>query len=94
MRFSAGDAIDRDLCKVLTHEFYRCEDSFNEFAKSAEELIMLGQSRFRSYKTYNSYSSFIHHLYEFMMGCLARDSGNTNMTNKKGLNDKLFLMAT
>ena len=45
---------------------------------------MQGQSREISYKTYNSYTNFIHHLYEFLLGCHARDAGNTEITNKKG----------
>lgn len=84
MKFETGDAIDHDHCVVLTHEFLRCEDSFTEFHRSAEELILQGQTKERSYKTYNAYTRFIHHLYEFLMGCHARDAGNTKITNKKG----------
>lgn len=84
MKFETGDAIDHDHCVVLTHEFLRCEDSFKEFHQSAEELILQGQTKERSYKTYNAYTRFIHHLYEFLMGCHARDAGNTKITNKKG----------
>jgi hypothetical protein len=45
---------------------------------------MQGRTRELSYRTYNAYTNFIHHLYEFIMGCLARDVGDTNITNKKG----------
>ncbi len=47
-------------------------------------MIIQGQTREISYRTYNAYTNFIHHLYEFLMGCHARDAGNTEITNKKG----------
>ncbi len=84
MKFEAGDIVDGDHCTVLTHEFLRCEDSFKEFQNCAEEMIIQGQTREHSYKTYNAYTRFIHHLYEFIMGCHAREVGNTDITNKKG----------
>ncbi|QOJ23537.1 MAG: hypothetical protein HRU78_07660 [Gammaproteobacteria bacterium] len=84
MKFDAGGVIDNDHCIVLTHEFLRCDDSFEEFRKYAELMIIQGQTREISYKTYNAYTSFILHLYEFLMGCLARDAKNTDITNKKG----------
>lgn len=84
MKFKAGDDVDNDHCIVLTHEFLRCDDAFNEFCKHAEQMIMQGQTRELSYKTYNAYTSFIHHLYEFIMGCHVRDAKNTDITNKKG----------
>lgn len=84
MKFAAGDEIDSDHCTVLEHEFYRCQDSFKQFESYGQQLILQGKSRKRSYRTYNAYADFIHHLYEFMLGCHARDAGNTNITNKKG----------
>jgi hypothetical protein len=30
-----------------------------------------------AYKTYNAYSRFIHHLYEFVLGAVAREQGTT-----------------
>ena len=84
MKFNAGDTVDGDHCTVLTHEFFRCDDSFKEFARCAEQMILQGQTREISYRTYNAYTNFIHHLYEFLMGCHARDAGNTEITNRKG----------
>lgn len=84
VKFNAGDALDTDHCTVLTHEFFRCDDSFKEFSRLAEQMIMLGRTRERSYRTYNAYTNFIHHLYEFLLGCHARDASNTDITNKKG----------
>ena len=84
MKFETGDDVDNAHCTVLTHEFLRCDDAFKEFCKHAEQMIMQGQTRELSYKAYNAYTSFIHHLYEFLMGCHARDAKNTGITNKKG----------
>jgi hypothetical protein len=84
VRFKHGDSIDGDHCTVLTHEILRCHDSFKEFCNYAEKMIIKGQTREISYRTYNSYTSFIHHLYEFLMGCHAREAGNTEITDKKG----------
>ncbi len=47
-------------------------------------MILTGQNNEISYRCYNSYSYFIHHLYEFLMACHARDAGNTSITNKRG----------
>ena len=77
MKFKIGDATDMALCIVLKHEFLRCDDSFNDFAESAKVMIMQGENRRIAYKTYNAYTRFIHHLYEFMMGAIARDCQDT-----------------
>lgn len=83
MKFSQGDNIDSDLCTVLTHEMFRCNDEFNRFAHYASLMIMEGQTRITSYRAYNAYSSFIHHFYEFILGCQARELGKTNITNNR-----------
>ena len=83
MKFKAGDKIDSDHCIALVHEIYRCHDSFKQFEYYGQKLILKGKSRKRSYRAYNAYADFIHHLYEFLLGCSARDAGNTRITNKK-----------
>lgn len=83
MKFNAGDSLDKEHCIVLTHEFLRCDDSFKEFCRYAEQMILQGKTREISYRTYNAYTNFIHHLYEFLLGCCVRDFGNTNITNKR-----------
>ena len=47
-------------------------------------MILKGKNRWVSFKMYNAYSNFIHHLYEFMLGAYARDAGNTDITKKRG----------
>lgn len=82
MKFIAGDATDSNHCTVLTHEFFRCDDSFKDFCRYGEQMIIQGQTREISYKAYNAYTSFIHHLYEFLLGCHAREVGNTEIKYK------------
>lgn len=84
VKFEAGDSLDSEHCTALVHEFYRCQDSFKQFEFYGQQLILQGKTRERSYKAYNAYADFIHHMYEFMLGCHARDAGNTRITNKKG----------
>jgi hypothetical protein len=86
MKFKIGDETDTALCVALKHEFLRCHDAFNDFAESGELMInqeqleangqttlSVDQRRRIAFKTYNAYARFIYHLYEFLMGCVARD---------------------
>jgi hypothetical protein len=90
MKFNVGDATDTAQCAALKHEFLRCEDSFRDFETYGALMIMKVQSeaqgkqtptahekRLIAYKTYNSYSRFIHYLYEFTLGAIAREFGDT-----------------
>jgi hypothetical protein len=77
MKFQPGDATDTALCVALKHEFLRCDDAFNDFASSATTMIEQGENRRIAYKTYNAYARFIHHLYEFILGAVAREQGDT-----------------
>jgi hypothetical protein len=83
MKFTPRDATDSEHCTALKHEFLRCEDAFRDFETYGQIMIMAAQAkaegkpspsehecRFIVYKTYNAYSRFIHHLYEFMLGAL------------------------
>lgn len=90
MKFKPGDATDTAHCTALKHEFLRCEDAFTDFETYGKLMIMRAQAEARgaspapadetrliAYKTYNAYARFIHHLYEFMLGAVARDRGDT-----------------
>jgi hypothetical protein len=77
MKFQIGDDTDTALAIVLKHEFLRCDDAFNEFAAAGTTMITQGENRRIAYKAYNAYASFIHHLYEFLIGAAARDRQNT-----------------
>jgi len=82
MKFVPGSEVDSDHCRALTHEYLKCDDAFKLFKYYGEMMITNGRTSELSYRTYNAYSSFLHHLYEFMTGCLARENGNTDITNK------------
>jgi len=84
VRIEEGTESDSDHCKAITHEYYKCRDAFEQFRIVAEKIILTGQNKEISYRAYSSYSYFIHHLYEFLMACHARDAGNTSITNKRG----------
>ncbi|QGY03625.1 hypothetical protein MMSR116_18315 [Methylobacterium mesophilicum SR1.6/6] len=78
MKFQIGDATDTALCVALKHEFLRCDNAFNDFSLYARMMIASnGGNRRISYKTYDAYARFIHHLYEFLMGGAVRDFQNT-----------------
>jgi hypothetical protein len=90
MKFAPGDETDSAHCIVLKHEFLRCEDAFKEFERYATAMILRaqadhnakrkprgGENRLTAFRTYNAYARFIHHLYEFMTGALAREAGTT-----------------
>jgi hypothetical protein len=90
MKFQPNDDLDSAHCTALKHEFLRSEDAFKEFERCAHVMILKAQvdeqtnktpiareNRLIAYKTYNAYARFIHHLYEFMVGALARETGTT-----------------
>jgi len=90
MKFKPGDSTDSAHCTALKHEFLRCEDAFRDFETYGTMMIMRAQAeaegaappaaeetRFIAYKTYNAYARFIHHLYEFMVGAIAREKSDT-----------------
>ena len=76
-KFQSGDDIDAALCIALTHEILRCDEAFKDFAASATRSILVGEDRALAFKMYNSYSRFVHHLYEFMAACFVRDQQDT-----------------
>lgn len=77
VKFDIGDTTDTNLCVALKHEYLRCEEAFDDFTTSATLMIALGENRKIAYKTYNAYARFIHHLYEFMLGAISRERGDT-----------------
>ena len=90
MKFAIGSEMDSAHCVALKHEFLRCEDAFKEFEKFGTAMIMMAQTqaqagvptvanegRLVAFKTYNAYARFVHHLYEFLLGALVRERGDT-----------------
>ncbi|MFO4687411.1 hypothetical protein [Vibrio cholerae] len=91
VKIKTGTDADYHQCIAIKHEYFKCRDAFEQFRKSAEHLILSGHDKYKSYRTYNSYSYFIHHLYEFLFACHARDFENKNITNKKGIEKNKFI---
>jgi hypothetical protein len=91
LKIKAGNDIDYHQCIAIKHEYFRCRDAFDQFRYVAENLVLNGKNKYKSYRAYNAYSYFILHLYEFLLACHARDSENPNVTNKKGLKKAEFL---
>jgi hypothetical protein len=87
MKFKPGNATDTKLCIALKHEFLRCDDAFKDFVSFANTMIGQGESPRISYKAYNAYAIFVHHLYEFMMGAIARERQDTGPL-KSGVADR------
>jgi hypothetical protein len=99
MRFKPGDTTDSAHCTALKHEFLRCEDAFKDFETYGTLMILNAQAeateakgqpptsahekRLIAYKTYNAYSRFILHLYEFMLGAVERETGSTGKLQGK-----------
>lgn len=93
MKFKLGDSIDSEHCTALKHEFLRCEDGFKDFETYGTLMIMKAQAesqgqpptsahekRLVACKTYNAYSRFILHLYEFILGAVARVARDAGVT--------------
>lgn len=78
MKFALGDETDRSLCAVISHEYLRCDDALQEFARLREQMMTTGDDRRLSYAAYNAYARFVHHLYEFNMACAQREKLNTS----------------
>ena len=77
MRFNAGDDTAHALRTALTHEFFRAEDAFNDFVDPRNMTVAAHTDRRIAYRAYNSYARFIHHLYEFYIGCFKWQFLNT-----------------
>lgn len=77
MQFQEGDATYNDLREVVFHEFILCEGAFDEFARFAGLNIMGASDSATKLRSYNAYSQFLVHLYEFYVGCFKLDRGDT-----------------
>jgi hypothetical protein len=85
MKFDIGDTVDKELVKVMVHEFSRCEIAFNNFinyqyivSPKKIKLIKMKNSIKQNILIYNSYALFVQHLYEFFIACLKRDRMSTD----------------
>lgn len=83
MKFDSKSPIDAQHCLAIKHEYLRCRDAFTVFHDAATGIVLSGHTREAAYRAYNAYSSFILHLYEFIIALHARDLGDTEVVSKK-----------
>jgi hypothetical protein len=79
MKFKMGDETDRALTTTLVHELVLCNDSFERFAKLARLNIAGRRDKLTKIRCHDAYATFLHHLYEFYAGRIARDCSDTNV---------------
>ena len=77
MKFIVGDQTDEALCAVLAHEFFLCTESFERFAHFGKLNIFGKRDKRTKILSHNAYARFLHHLYEFYVGCWKRDRHDT-----------------
>lgn len=89
MKFEIGDETDQALTTTLVHELFLCKDSFERFAALAKMNIMGRRDKATKIKCHDAYASFLHHLYEFYVGCIKRDFRSTETVQSRVL-DQIF----
>lgn len=77
MRFAIGDATDRALTTTLVHELLLCKASFERFVFFAKLNIAGRREKTVKISCHDAYASFLHHLFEFYVGCVKRDVRDT-----------------
>src|SRR3546814_12147086 len=87
MKFEIGDKTDQALTITLVHELALCKESFNRFVHFSEKNILGNGSREIKIQSYSSYANFLHHLYEFYIGCIKRDLRDTS-SPKSDISDR------
>lgn len=88
MKFSISDITDQHLTTSIAHEYLKCRDCFNLFVQNESLKIKINTKEIRI-RSYNLYSDFLLHLYEFYVGCFKRDRKSTEEIHWVAL-DKLF----
>lgn len=89
MKFEIGDETDQALTTTLVHELALCKESFDRFVYFAGQNILGDDSKKIKIQSYNSYASFLHHLYEFYIGCIKRELRNTS-SPKSDISDRII----
>src|SRR3546814_367795 len=89
MKFEIGDKTNQALTITLVHELALCKESFNRFVHFSEKNILGNGSREIKIQSYSSYANFLHHLYEFYIGCIKRDLRDTS-SPKSDISDNII----
>ncbi len=88
---------DSDLIVTIHHECFLMKCSFDEFVELAEKQICNELDGVEKVRLFSSYSSFLHHLYEFCVACFMREQGSDEgFSGRPGAlkKDGLFLAET
>jgi len=72
---------------VLAHEYRRCDQAFLDFLDHSTNQLGLGWSKENALSTYDSYARFLHHLYEFYVGCFKRNKDSLVRISHTELDD-------
>lgn len=73
--FSDPD-LNSALIATIHHECFLMKTSFDEFFELAEKQIRNELNAVEQVRLFSSYSSFLHHLYEFYVACFMREQGS------------------
>jgi hypothetical protein len=78
MRLEHGSENYQKFVDTMYHEFTLCEQAFDKFFLLAGRNIVHDENEYEiKEKLYESYSTFIVHLYEFYHACFKRNIGDT-----------------
>lgn len=89
MKFETGDETDLALTTAAVHEMELCRQAFEKFVYISSLPIQMQGSKALKLERYNSYASFLQHLYEFYVACFKRDRNDTREISHSDL-DKLL----
>ena len=78
MKFSHQDPTDKALVAALAREMALCKECFTSFLACSHLCHLNPGKKSAQIKAHETYSAFLSHLYEFYVGCIARDRGNTS----------------
>lgn len=68
--------LDSALITTIHHESFLMKSSWDEFERLANKQILATINQTESVRLFSSYTSFLHHLYEFYLACFKRQIGN------------------
>lgn len=68
--------LDGALITTIHHESFLMKISHDEFVRLGEKQICAGLSATEQVLLFSSYTSFLHHLYEFCVACFMREQGS------------------
>ncbi|OWQ33348.1 hypothetical protein [Pseudomonas sp. DrBHI1] len=68
--------LDSALIATIHHECFLMKASHDEFIRLGEKQILSTLTPTEQVQLFSSYSSFLHHLYEFFVACFMREQGS------------------